>query len=316
MKLKCLNIDNVHHNFNLLQKLLVLNFGFIVLASIFGFCSSQSPEATSYAAISVVGDSLPYDLQNPSLTINLVNEELREISGLSPSDVPGYFLAIADERGEVYLIDGEHGGAVTHRLLFREKGDFEGVEMAGKTVWAVKSDGDLFEIVDWKKKNPKITEYSTALKKSNDVEGLAFDPWRNCLLLACKENPDSLYNRDIWAFQMNTKTLDKTPLYSINPEEINNILPYAENEKRVFFSPSGIAVHPKTKDLYLVSTTLKRLVVLDYISGKIKYVYRLDKKLLPQPEGISFDAAGNLFLASEGKKGQGLLLKFSNKQSN
>ena len=88
-------------------------------------------------------DTLPYDLRNPSHIINLVSEDLQEISGLSPTDVPGKYLAIADEKGEVFFVDG-NGGAITRRILFRDKGDFEGVEMVGQCLYAIKSNGDLF----------------------------------------------------------------------------------------------------------------------------------------------------------------------------
>jgi len=92
---------------------------------------------------------------------------------------------------------------------------------------------------------------------------------------------------------------------------VNELLPYLDQEKHHYFSPSGIAVHPITGDVYVLSTALKRLVVLDYTTGKIRYAVRLDKKVLPQPEGIAFDSEGNLFLASEGKKGEGMLLRFN-----
>jgi uncharacterized protein YjiK len=46
----------------------------------------------------------------------------------------------------------------------------------------------------------------------------------------------------------------------------------------------------------------------------VKFAQRLDKKILPQPEGISFDPKGNLLLSSEGKQGGGLILKFDFKQ--
>ncbi len=293
-----------------MQKLPALTFGVAFPALVLCFCNANNPAVTPSPSFATVSDSIPYKLQSPSLTINLVSAELKEISGLSPADSPGVYVAIADERGEVFLVDGNGGGAVFQRVLFREKGDFEGVEMVGKSIWAAKSNGDLFEISNWKKSPPEVSEYKTKLKKNNDVEGLAYDPWRKALLLACKENPDSLYPRHIFVFNLNSKALDDAPAYTINPEEVNRLVPYLDTEKHDYFSPSGIAVHPLSGDIYVISTALKRLVVLDYKTGRLKFAQRLDKKILPQPEGISFDAAGNLLLSSEGKQGEGLLLKF------
>ncbi|MBK9335043.1 MAG: SdiA-regulated domain-containing protein [Lewinellaceae bacterium] len=255
-------------------------------------------------------DSIPYRLNQPAQVINLVYEELQEISGLGPADEPNVFCAISDERGEVLFIDGNGGGAILRRVLFREKGDFEGVEMVDNCLYAVKSNGEIYEIARWKRDTPKVSSIKTFLTKTDDVEGLGHDKKRQALLLACKGDPDSAYIRNIYAFDLRTKQLGETPVFTVNPHEVNALIPYDDDDKQHFFSPSGVAIHPVTGDVYIISTALKRIVVLDYNTGKIRYAIRLDKKILPQPEGISFDSEGNLFLASEGKKGEGLLLRF------
>lgn len=261
---------------------------------------------------SVPGDSgsgsIPYNLDNPVLALSLEEEALREISGLSPAASPGQFVAIADERGELFFLDTS--GAVTKRVLFRDKGDFEGVEMVGNTIWAVKSDGKIFGISNWQGEVPSVEEYKTELSKSDDIEGLCYDPNRNALLLAAKGDPDSTYSRNVYAFSLATKQLDARPVYSVEPSQVNGLVPYGESEKHDSFSPSGIAVNPVTGDIYLISSALKRLIVLDGKSGKIIFARRIDKKRIPQPEGIAFDAKGNLYISSEGKGENGLLFRF------
>lgn len=257
-------------------------------------------------------DSLPYDLHNPVLAINFPSQDLLEISALGPTDEPGIFCAIADERGEIFFIDCNNGGAITRRVLFRDKGDFEGVEKVGKCLYALKSNGDLFEIANWEKKRPRSRLYSTSISKSDDAEGLGYDSQRQALLIACKGNPDSAYSRHIYAFDLHTKQLLETPVFSVDPEAVNRLVPHTKEEKNGYFSPSGIAVHPVSGDVYIISTALKRLVVLDYATGALRFAVRLDKKLLPQPEGIAFDPEGNLYLSSEGKKGgEGLFFRFN-----
>lgn len=260
--------------------------------------------------LSTPPDSLPYRLQEPSHIINLASEELKEVSGLSATDRPGVFCAIADEKGEIYFVDIQGGGAILQRVLFRDKGDFEGVEWRPECLYAVKSNGDVYEISNWESSDPRIRYYETPLEKVDDVEGLGYDSQRRSLLLACKGNPENDSLRNIFAFSLKSNKLDKNPVYTVSPQEVNRLLPYVDGEKQNFFSPSGIAVHPVTGDVYVISSALKRLVVLNPADGAIRYAVRLDKKLLPQPEGISFDKEGNLYLSSEGKKGEGQILKF------
>ncbi|MCB0535238.1 MAG: SdiA-regulated domain-containing protein [Lewinellaceae bacterium] len=256
-------------------------------------------------------DTIPYRLDEPSLIVNLGYPGLKEISGLSPSGEPGLFCAISDEKGEVLFIDITGGGAIKRRVLFRDKGDFEGVEKVDDCLYAIKSDGDLYMVRKWKHGKPKSKKYKTGLKKADDVEGLGFDNRRNALLVACKGNPDSSAPRLIFAFDLKTKLLNPKPVYSIDPLEVNKAVPYDDDDKKHFFSASGVAIHPFSGDVYVISTALKRLIVLDYKTGKMLAAARLNKKMLPQPEGIAFDQDGNLFISSEAKKGEdAMLLRF------
>ncbi len=298
-----------------MQKLPTLALGLVLPVFVFCFCNAQNNSPSPAPPLAVTADSLPYDLANPILVLTLTDVALKEISGLSPTPVTGQFVSIADERGELFFLDANKGGVVTKRVLFREKGDFEGVEMVDSTIWAIKSDGDLFGIINWDTPTFSVESFKTPLKKSDDVEGLGYDPKRNALLIACKGDPDYFIPRNIFAFDLKTRKMLEAPIYSIDPEEVNRYVPYLETEKQDAFSPSGVALHPISNDVYVISTALKRLVVLDYTSGKIKHAQRLEKKNLPQPEGISFDAEGNLFISSEGKGGDGLLLQYKMKSN-
>lgn len=270
-----------------------------------GCCGSATP-----AAKSTVPDSFPYDLANPFFIVNLASSELTEISGLGATARPNEYVAIADEQGKIFIVDGM-SGAIRQSVLFREKGDFEGVEMVGDRLYAVKSNGDIYEVENWADPaKMTVQEFETSLNKDDDVEGLGYDPARRALLVACKGDPDSAYIRKVFAWDLKTKQLSSEPVYVINPSEVDALVPRIEGEKARFFSPSGIAVHPKTSEIYVISTAQKRLVTLDHATGKIRHAVRLDKSVLPQPEGISFDNESNLLISSEGKKGDGLILKF------
>lgn len=285
---------------------------FLSLASSCG--AGKDKHAAAYSASNA--DSIPYNFAEPSHTIFFATDELKEVSGLSPTDQPGIFCAVQDEKGILFFVDASGGGAVLERVPFKEKGDFEGVEIVGKTAYAVKSNGDVYELKNWKKdgSEPEVKIHDTPLDKTADVEGLGYDQRRRALLLACKGNPDSATLRNIYAFDLQSNTLSPQPVFQIDPAEVDRLLAAAESDgKSRWFAPSGIAIHPKTGDVYVLSSVKKRLVVLDYASGTIKHAVQLSKKILPQPEGIAFDPTGNLYLSSEGKNGEGLLLKFNMK---
>jgi DNA-binding beta-propeller fold protein YncE len=79
------------------------------------------------------------------------------------------------------------------------------------------------------------------------------------------------------------------------------------------FAPSGIAIHPATKDIYVISSAGKQLLILS-AAGKIKSSHKLNSKHFTQPEGISFSANGDLYISNEGKGGNGNILLFRYKK--
>jgi uncharacterized protein YjiK len=66
-------------------------------------------------------------------------------------------------------------------------------------------------------------------------------------------------------------------------------------------APSAIAIHPITEQLFITSSVGKVLMVLNP-DGRIDHLQRLDKKLYAQPEGMTFDSDGTLYISTEKKK--------------
>ena len=165
--------------------------------------------------------------------------------------------------------------------------------------------------------------------KENDVEGLAFNPENNRLLIGCKgkiaegEDADSATKKAIYEFDLDGMAMLNKPCYLLTLPSIQNYLKhqdkhdhldkflktFAEGEKELKFSPSGIAIHPVTKNIYVTSSKGKMLLVLDQ-KGKILHLEKLKKKIHRQPEGICFDTDGTLYIANEGKDDKALVYKF------
>ncbi len=264
----------------------------------------------------------PYHLNEPDVAFELP-EEIKEISGLSiatdSNGDPNLLAAINDEAGIIFLLD-KNTGACKSRIAFKESGDFEGVEIVGNDAWAIKSSGTLYQIKNYQHPNPEVVKYKSFLTSDNDVEGLAYDPARNRLLLGCKgKGLDSLgtpLNKAIYAFDLATNTVSNTPAYLLTLPDLTDFIQNSgefeaeEKMERIIsaerteikFSPSGIAIHPKTGEIYVTSARGNTLLMLD-AAGKIQHVERLKKSTHAQPEGICFDAEGVLFIANEGGDG-------------
>ena len=80
-------------------------------------------------------------------------------------------------------------------------------------------------------------------------------------------------------------------------------------KKDIIIQPSAIAVHPITKNYYILSAISNSLVVMDR-NNEIKHVKRLSKKKFEQPEGLTFTSNGDLFISSEGQKKKARIYKF------
>ncbi len=260
----------------------------------------------------------PYHLDNPDAAFDMP-EEMKEISGLSLATSGQMLAAVNDESGVVFLLD-KTTGEIKSRISFRESGDFEGVEIVGNDTWAIKSNGSLYQIKNFAQPNPEVAQFKSFLNKENDVEGLAYDPKLNRLLLGCKGKGANVegaaLKKAIYAFDLATKTMSDSPAFLLTLPDLKDFLEtsgeedadkkmehiFSPAEAELKFSPSGIAIHPKTGEIYVTSARGNTLLVLDP-KGKILHLERLKKSVHAQPEGICFDAQGTLFIANEGSDG-------------
>lgn len=295
----------------------VFLIGSLIVLLLFGIIAACKRDTTDPAN---AGPALPYRLDAPDATFDLP-EELSEISGLAMSSDGRHLLAVNDEEGTVFLLHPETGALESSRV-FGKKGDYEGIEMVGSDIFAVKSNGTLVRIPE----TGDTSIYATHLNEENDVEGLGYDSTRNCLMLACKGKSgkgDVLKGKKaVYAFDLATLRLNETPAYVIDRDEIGRLkgagAGFWENLLGIFssgddaraFGPSGLAFSPLDNNLYIIASVGKVLVVLNP-DGKIIRVEKLDPDRFKQPEGLCFDRSGRLYISSEGGKHQGRIFRFS-----
>lgn len=269
--------------------------------------------------------ALGYNLGTPDVTMKL-SKKLEEISGLSMSKDGQQLVAIEDENGKVYLLD-KTTGEIQQDFTFWKSGDYEGVEVVGSDIYVLKSSGTLYRVSKPGETDQVVEKYNSVLDQDNDVEGLAYDQVNHRLLLACKAKAGDgeafQAKKGIYAFDLQTLTLQENPAYVISLPDIHEYLEtapairkleklaemFAPGQSDLTFAPSGIAIHPITKDIFIISSVGKVLLVLS-ASGKLLHIEKMSKEVHPQPEGICFDEKGNLYIANEGKGGTGKIFRF------
>jgi uncharacterized protein YjiK len=264
-----------------------------------------------------------YDLAQESASYSL-NKELKEISGLT-------FIG----KNEIYCVQDEDGivfrynlkkEKVDKKIDFAKDSDYEGIAVVGEELYVLKSNGTLYKIKNYtKSKKPKVAKITTFLDSSCDAEGLCYDEESGRLLIACKGNQGSnkglSMKKLIYSFDLTAQTLQEKPLFVISVKKVQRLKKQGVSQKAYdeflssvgknnsTFNPSGIAIHPLTKEIYLVSAVGNTLLILSK-KGKPKHAEHLDGKMFKQPEGIAFDEKGTMYISNEGRGGKANIKSF------
>ncbi len=131
-------------------------------------------------------ESFPYDLDQPDAAYSLPRV-LQEVSAASCLDNDELAL-IQDERGRIYFFSLGRG-EVTETTTFKATGDFEGLEIIDNRAYALRSDGTLYTIENYRSDRSGVTATKTFLNARDDTEGLAYDPLSNQMLIIGKLPP-------------------------------------------------------------------------------------------------------------------------------
>ncbi len=257
-----------------------------------------------------------YDLAAPKKF--LVNDVLHEISGVvflkGNADT---MYAIEDEDGKLFyfhLGDGKYP-----YWKFGKGGDYEDVAILDNTEFVVlRSDGTLFvfpidrkrmekDSEGSKKSEQELTKVYANVLPAGEYEGLYADGGGRLIVL-CKNCADDNQRDEVsgYVVQYNAGhdlAVTSHFLVGVNPAKLTS------EHKKVRFHPSALARHPVTKEWYILSSVNKALLVLDD-QWKLKKTYPLDPVLFKQPEGLTFDGKGNMYISNEGAGGNANVLLF------
>lgn len=267
------------------------------------------------------GDLLEYRLDKPARHFDLPSE-LREISALTDID-SATVASVQDEEGSIFFID-LISGKVTRKVAFAGPGDYEGLTRIGDELFVLRSDGLIYTL-DMRTENLALLDTFRVEVPHRNLESLGYDVIDQVLLIAAKDNlkggPDLRDQRIIYGWDLRAHRLLTRPVLILS---VNDIIKKAEKKgvtfdthtnkhgvKRVEFKlrPSSVATHPEDGTYWILSAKDHALLVVDR-KGEFVALQRLDPKLFPKAEGITFMANGDLLISNEGKEGQGNLLFF------
>ena len=274
---------------------------FLLLWGLFSNCDPATQKDQKQTQ--TTAQAYVYDLTAPAQKYEMPRV-LEEISGISYAR-ENQLLCVQDEIGEVFLYDLAQQ-KITDQHQFGKPDDYEDVVQLKDEIYVLRSDGKIFNFKWGADQNREI---ETDLPGKNDVEGLAYNPETNRLLLAVKEASKKATSSDeklIYSFDLARRAVYRE--FTLTKTQFENV--ELKDKQWKDFKPSGVAIHPKTGQLYLLSSAGHRLVILSRDGSPLKNI-ELDSDLFRQPEGICFAPDGTLYIASEGDGKKGYILKFS-----
>lgn len=227
-------------------------------------------------------------------------ESLTEISGISFHEGnPDSMYAVQDESGRLYYF--KPGVKSVTYSLFAKDGDYEDVSVTKDMVVVLKSNGTLvsFPFAEGRASSVVAVRTWKNLIPKGEYESMYADPVTGVIYVVCKTCKEDAKQEKVSGYTLQltgTDSIVYTGSFVINTEELEKGM---NDKKKKALRPSAISKHPQTGDWYVVAAINKNLVVLDS-NWQIREQHLLDPSLFRQPEGLTFDREGNLYISNEG----------------
>ncbi|WP_186757755.1 SdiA-regulated domain-containing protein [Echinicola salinicaeni] len=246
-----------------------------------------------------------YDLKHGEKLI--LPEVLDEVSGITIGK-NGNIWAIQDESSIVYELKWPKK-KILRKSKFAKNMDLEDILYTDKGLYGLKSNGDIYEIINVFEKKTNSNIHDFPFKGKRDLESLA-QLNDNQLILFCKScKLDKNKNvASAFTFDLNTNTYSELKDYKLTEKKLRKVL-NEEQDFKLTVKPSAASMHPIENKLYVISSVGKWLLIMDRF-GDPEQIYRLDPRVFKQAEGITFNQQGDMFISNEAHDGNPNILKF------
>ncbi len=245
-----------------------------------------------------------FDLSRDAARRVVLPQGLREVSGLAVSP-DGRLFAHGDEFGVVAQLNPKTGAIEKHFSLGSPaiRGDFEGIAIAGERFFLITSSGRLYETREGANGiGMRYTVVDTGFGKRCEIEGLAYDPSDRVLLIGCKQPlaPGRRGQVTLFRWSLTPGALASPDRLTIDLTDVDKSTGAANT--RV----SSVERNPGSGHYVAVAGPEWQLVELTK-EGRVVAVRALNRRLHPQPEGLTFLGDSLMLVADEGGGGRAAL---------
>jgi uncharacterized protein YjiK len=250
--------------------------------------------------------SLPKGYSLASVEKINLGKDLYEISGIAWDK--GKIMAIEDESAAIFQLDPETG-KILQKQKFHKNQDIEDILIKNDTAWVLRSNGNIYQVSHFLSDTFQTLIVDFPQKQSRDLEAIASPTDEPVIWFFCKDCKWDAGSEQfsVFRFSIESMEFDKNPYHIIHNSALKEFLP--EKWEKIKMRPSAAAYHPMTQELYLISSSGKWLMTLDQNWNPTSF-HLLNATLFKQPEGMTFDEQGNLYISNEGASGSANLLFF------
>jgi uncharacterized protein YjiK len=235
-------------------------------------------------------------------------KRLREISGLALTP-DGRVMAHDDETAVIYQIDIDSGEVVKRFALGDPpvRGDFEGLAIsADGDFYLTTSKGRLYRFREGDDRtHVGFESFDTSLRDVGELEGLAFQPDDETVILACKTHYTPALRGAVALYAWSPRA----PAEPARPWLTIPVAYLADALGARSFHPSSVEIDARTGRLVVLAGRENAMVELD--AGGLLLAARGLGEHHRQAEGATILPSGALVIADEGGDGRALMTRYA-----